>query len=131
MHIGIGKHQPAIDEQDALILPTLRAALLRHLLDGHAVAADLAETTEENNALTQALECGEDLVLFVKNGTYPSAGTLVETYLRIKFGPLKENDFVLIPKKSKHYAKSTGKGWLKVLVISSPPWNKEDHYLVE
>jgi hypothetical protein len=38
VHVGIGEHQPDIDQQH----PTL-------LLDRHAVAADLAETAEEDD----------------------------------------------------------------------------------
>ena len=39
VHVGVGKHEPAVDEQQAIVL-----------LDDHAVAADFAEATEENNA---------------------------------------------------------------------------------
>lgn len=43
VHVGVGEHQPAVDEQQATVVAGA-------LLDGHAVAADLAETTEEHDA---------------------------------------------------------------------------------
>jgi hypothetical protein len=39
VHVGIGEHQSAVNEQQAIVL-----------LDDHAVSADLAETTQEDNA---------------------------------------------------------------------------------
>ena len=39
VHVGVGEHQPAVDEQQAAVL-----------LEHHAVAADLAETAEEGDA---------------------------------------------------------------------------------
>jgi len=41
--------------------------------------------------------------------------------------PLKKNDFVFIPPKSKHFAK----GNLKVLAITFPKWSRKDHHLVK
>ena len=42
VHVGIGEHQPAVDEQD-------RAAIAVALLDHHAVAADLPQSPEEDH----------------------------------------------------------------------------------
>ena len=39
MHVGVGEHEAAVDEKDLALL-----------LDGHAVAADLTETAEEDDA---------------------------------------------------------------------------------
>ena len=39
VHVGVGEHQPAVDQQHLALL-----------LDGHAVAADLTETAEEDDA---------------------------------------------------------------------------------
>ena len=39
VHVGVGEHQTAVDEQHLAVL-----------FDGHAVAADLTETTEEDDA---------------------------------------------------------------------------------
>jgi hypothetical protein len=39
MHVGIGKHESTVNKQQAIVL-----------LDRHAVSADLAKTSEENNA---------------------------------------------------------------------------------
>jgi hypothetical protein len=39
VHVSIGEHQSAVNEQQAIVL-----------LDDHAVSADLAETTQEDNA---------------------------------------------------------------------------------
>jgi hypothetical protein len=39
VHVGVWEHEPAVNEQQAIIL-----------LDDHAVSADLAETAEENYA---------------------------------------------------------------------------------
>jgi len=44
--------------------------------------------------------------------------------------PLKEGDLVYIEPMKKHKAK-TEKGKLEILVISCPPWSKEDHFEVE
>ena len=38
-HVGVGEHDPAVDEQDAIVD-----------LDATAVAADLAQPAEEHNA---------------------------------------------------------------------------------
>ena len=47
MHVGVWKHEPAVDEQNSTVA-TL-GAIVDGLLDGHAVAAYLTETTKENN----------------------------------------------------------------------------------
>jgi hypothetical protein len=39
VHVGIGEHESAVNEQQAIVL-----------LDDHAVSADLAETAQEDNA---------------------------------------------------------------------------------
>ena len=39
VHVGIGKHETTVNEQQAIVL-----------LDDHAVSADLAETAQEDNA---------------------------------------------------------------------------------
>ena len=43
VHVGTGEHQPAVDEQDAAVVADA-------LLDRHAVAADLPEPAEEDDA---------------------------------------------------------------------------------
>ena len=42
VHVGIGEHQPAVDEQDV-------AGIAAALLDRHAVAADLTQPAEEDD----------------------------------------------------------------------------------
>ena len=44
VHVRVGKHQPAVDEDDRAV-----GVVDGALLDGHAVAADLAEPTEEHD----------------------------------------------------------------------------------
>ncbi len=51
-------------------------------------------------------------------------------YLNKKKMLLKENDFVFIPPKSKHFVKKIGKENLRVLAITLPSWNKKDHYFL-
>jgi mannose-6-phosphate isomerase-like protein (cupin superfamily) len=49
-----------------------------------------------------------------------------EIYIDGRKIPLKKNDFIFIPTKSRHFAR----GKMKVLAITSPPWSKKDHHLV-
>ncbi len=43
-----------------------------------------------------------------------------------------EKDFLIyIKPETKHKAKNTGKSKFKILVITYPPWSKEDHYEIK
>ena len=48
VHVRVGEHQPAVDEQDLAIGTVARRTAAE--LDRHAVAADLAEAAEEDDA---------------------------------------------------------------------------------
>lgn len=53
-----------------------------------------------------------------------------EIYLDRKRLILRKNDFIKIPPNSKHFIKKIGRKNVKILVITLPPWNKKDYYLV-
>jgi mannose-6-phosphate isomerase-like protein (cupin superfamily) len=44
---------------------------------------------------------------------------------------LKKNSLVFIPPSTPHKIRRVGKRNLRILVISCPPWSKNDHFLID
>ncbi len=54
-----------------------------------------------------------------------------EILLNKKKLKIRKNDVIHIKPRIKHKAKRIGKKYVKILVISYPPWKKKDHILVK
>jgi len=52
-------------------------------------------------------------------------------YLDDKRISLKQDDVVYIAPETKHKIEASGSEYLKIYVITCPPWNEKDHHLDE
>jgi len=108
----------------------------KNFLNGRKIKMD-GETIYEINlknspfgvALAEIRNSKEHFHKNTKEWYYVIAGE-GKLFLNEKQLPIRENDFVFIPPKSKHFVTKRGRKNLRVLAITIPSWDKKDHYLV-